>query len=259
MFNRSVAERFDMSKSTLSNTFFRIINVIKSMAPMIITWPTVNKMIEIENKFYNGRNLKKIIGVVDGTYCPIKAPKSQSHSYTNRKKFHSITLQGICDHKMRFIDCSVGYPSSVHDKRVFTNSAIFKNAEIERRNEYFPNERKILGDKAYPILPWCIPPYFDRGRLTDQQRKFNKTHASMRQIVERTYALLFGRFRRLHFLDMNSVKYMPSTILACCVLHNICLQFPEDEEHMQRIFNDGISRARLSATDYRRSNDARNR
>ena len=45
---------------------------------------------------------------------------------------------------------------------------------------YFDNDEKILGDKAYPVESWCIPPFIDRGNLTDRQKQFNKTHASCR-------------------------------------------------------------------------------
>lgn len=45
----------------------------------------------------------------------------------------------------------------------------------------------------------------------------------MRQVIERAFALLKGRWRRLKFLDMNCDNMIPFVILASCVLHNICL------------------------------------
>jgi len=44
----------------------------------------------------------------------------------------------------------------------------------------------------------------------------------MRQVIERAFALLKGRWRRLKFLDMKRDDMIPFVILACCVLHNIC-------------------------------------
>lgn len=46
----------------------------------------------------------------------------------------------------------------------------------------------------------------------------------MRQVIERAFALLKGRFRRLKYLHMSCADLIPYVILACCVLHNICLQ-----------------------------------
>jgi len=42
--------------------------------------------------------------------------------------------------------------------------------------------------------------------------------------VERAFALLKGRFRRLKYLHMSMAELIPCVILACCVLHNLCLQ-----------------------------------
>lgn len=48
-----------------------------------------------------------------------------------------------------------------------------------------------------------------------------------RQVIERAFALLKGRFRRFKFLDMSRLDLIflyPSFIIAACVLHNICLE-----------------------------------
>ena len=52
---------------------------------------------------------------------------------------------------------------------------------------------------------------------------FNETLSGARSVIERAFGLLKGRFRRLKSLDMSNVERIPHVILACCVLHNICL------------------------------------
>lgn len=61
------------------------------------------------------------------------------------------------------------------------------------------------------------------------QKRFNQSHSETRQVIERAFALLKGRFRRLKYLHMNRVNVIPKTILACCVLHNICLNKMDEE------------------------------
>ncbi|KAK9746069.1 7tm Odorant receptor [Popillia japonica] len=94
-------------------------------------------------------------------------------------------------------------------------------------NTHFNEDEYIIGDKAYPTLNWCIPPFIERGRLTPEQIRFNAIHAKTRQVIERAFALLFGRFRRLRYVDMNRVDLIPSTIIAACTLHNVCLVRPD--------------------------------
>lgn len=63
------------------------------------------------------------------------------------------------------------------------------------------------------------------------QNNFNHVLSQTRQTIERAFALLKGRFRRLKYLDMSRINLIPATILACCVLHNICLQNTDDIEN----------------------------
>lgn len=198
------------------------------MAPTIITWPTQEEAIVISEKFAAFSGIPGIIGVVDGSYIPIKAPSVNPEVYINRKCFHGITLQAICDYDRKFTDTFTGYPSSVSDIRIFRNSDIYRMIE-EERDRYFPPNSFIIGDKAYPIMQWCVPPYIDRGNMLEVEKNFNKLHAKARQVIERAFALLFGRLRRLRYLDMNRIDLIPSTIIACCVIHNMCLNY-EDEQ-----------------------------
>lgn len=84
-----------------------------------------------------------------------------------------------------------------------------------------------------------MTPYRDNGHLTERQKNYNFCHSSARMAIERAFGLLKGRFRSLlTVLDMGRVDYIPHFILACCVLHNICL-----------LKNDGITLTELDLTE----------
>lgn len=69
--------------------------------------------------------LGNIIDVIDGSYIPIPAPKKSPNAYLTRKCFPAIILQAICDDRLRIIDAYfAGYPGSIGDRRIFTNSLI---------------------------------------------------------------------------------------------------------------------------------------
>ena len=42
-------------------------------------------------------------------------------------------------------------------------------------------------------------------------------------VIERAFALLKGRFRRLKYVDIDKVDDIPKIVIVACVLHNISL------------------------------------
>lgn len=91
--------------------------------------------------------------------------QKDSLSYKTYKKKYAVILQAVCDSELVFLDCFAGYPGSVGDIRVFRNSDIW--SEVQRDSQlYFPNQEYIIGDKAYPVLRWCISAFHNRGNLT---------------------------------------------------------------------------------------------
>ena len=86
---------------------------------------------------------------------------------------------GVVDHLGHFTDIYVGWPGRVHDARVFSNSGLNSKGQ---NGTLFPDWKKhiagrevpvvILGDPAYPLLPWLMKAFPDNGRLTQQQKTF---------------------------------------------------------------------------------------
>ena len=126
-------------------------------------------------------------------------------------------LVGLCDYT--FMDIYVGWPGSVHDAHVLTNSKLFQEAEA---GTLLPNTTKpingidvpllILGDPAYLMLPWLMKPYSDNGRLTTKQLRFNYRLSRARMVVECAFGRLKGRWRSLLKCNDTNVKFLPKYI-----------------------------------------------
>ena len=67
-------------------------------------------------------------------------------------------------------------------------------------------------------------PYRNNGRLSEEQKNFNREIKAQRSLIERAYRVLKGKERKLHFLDVTNLKYIPSIIGAAVVLHNFILE-----------------------------------
>ena len=101
-------------------------------------------------------------GAIDGTHIPIVAPSECHAEYVNRKGYHSIIMQAVVECKYLYRDVVIGWPGSVHDARVFSNSCIFQKGN---EGKLFPHDLPaeihgvevssfLVADPAYPLLPY---------------------------------------------------------------------------------------------------------
>lgn len=107
----------------------------------------------------------------------------------------------------------------MHDARVFRNSPIYQHL-INERNPLLLPEEHIIGDSAYPLMMNVMTPFRDTGYLTNAQSRYNIKLSSIRSVIERTFGLLKGKFRRLKYMDITDFNLGKKMIAAACVLHN---------------------------------------
>ncbi|XP_029830989.2 protein ALP1-like [Ixodes scapularis] len=212
---RGVADRFGVHKSTLHFVVYEIVLVWARCAPSVIQWPT--QLAQVASQFERKWRLPGVVGAVDGCHVSIKAPKEEQSAFYNRKEFHSVVLQGCCDSRMVFTHVHVGSPGRMNDARILTNSG------LDDILSALPEDLHILGDSAYPLGVNLMRPYKDNGHLTRRQSKFNTTLGASRSVIERAFAQLKGKFRRLKHLDMDNLNMVPMFVMAACVLHNVIL------------------------------------
>ena len=124
---------------------------------------------------------------------------------------------------LQFTDGFISYPGSVSDTKIFRNSEIYKKINLNR-SRYFANDEFIVGDKAYPNSSWCVAPFIRRRILTPNEERLNVMISKARNVIERSFALFFGRFRRLSYLNVNVPESIPAITIAAMVLHNVCLK-----------------------------------
>ena len=80
----------------------------------------------------------------------------------------------------------------------------------------------ILGDPAYPLLPWLLRPYPENKNTERKQRRFNYRLSRARVTVENAFGRWKGRFCRfLKRVDME-LENLVTVIAASCIMHNIC-------------------------------------
>ena len=202
--------------------------IVRTLLKKYIYIPVGNEAIEIVEGFKEKWGFPQCFGAIDGSHIPILPPENNPRDYYNRKGFHSVVLQALVDHEYRFMNVYVGWPGSVHDARILSNSTVFDRGQA---GTLVPNSVKviggvpvpvgILGDPAYPLLPWLVKTYPGIG-LSDKQKKFNQRHCRARVVVECAFGRLKGRWRSLLKRYDSKVEFLSTHVTACCILHNVC-------------------------------------
>ncbi|VDI18195.1 Hypothetical predicted protein [Mytilus galloprovincialis] len=224
---RETAHFFNLSKSTVHQIIKEVCNILVNLRDRIIRWPSPRQQTEIATEVEAVCSLPGVTGFIDGTHIRLSAAIGGERDYYNRKGYPSIQLQAVVDNNMKIINAYTGWPGCVHDARVLRNSSVYIKAEA---GELFSQNYHIFGDNAYPLRNWLVTPFKNFGNLTRQQIKFNKRLSGVRQTVERAFGHLKGRFRRLRDVPLHDHKEVCNLIIACCVLHNLCIINEDDVE-----------------------------
>jgi len=80
----------------------------------------------------------------------------------------------------------------------------------------------VIGDSAYPLLPWVMKPFTQPNVDTAQKRTYNYRICRGRIVVEIAFGRLKARWRRLIKWNDMVFRKVPNVIAAACVLHNMC-------------------------------------
>lgn len=97
-----------MSKSSIREIVYRVLDNLILKRNQFIKWPTLDKAKRSAINFKNKNGFPGIIGCIDGCHIPVSKPSQQHEGYINRKGFHSLLLQGVCNEHRKFIDVECG-------------------------------------------------------------------------------------------------------------------------------------------------------
>ncbi|RWR98177.1 protein ALP1-like protein [Cinnamomum micranthum f. kanehirae] len=124
-----------------------------------------------------------------------------------------------------------------------TDARVLQNALTRGDPLVVPPGRYYLVDAGFANAPGFLAPYRGvryhlkdhRGRTPqDPKELFNKRHSQARNVIERAFGLLKGRFAILRTTPQYDFIHQVSIVHACCTLHNFILEqnyeFDDTEE-----------------------------
>lgn len=124
-FQNFVGDRVGISQPTISRIIPPVLDGIIKLAPQFIKFPwNAAEQIPIKRGFHAIAGLPNTIGAIDCTHVRIKAPSPEAFPYLNRKRYHSINVQVICDADNHLLNVVARFPGGAHDSFIFQNSSV---------------------------------------------------------------------------------------------------------------------------------------
>jgi hypothetical protein len=97
---RTIGDTMGFHKWSVSRSVRDVSEALTNVSPRFIKWPSTDDEKSSNKKgFYAIARFPGVIGAIDGTHVRIMAPSEHESVYVNRKGFHSLNVQAVCNHE----------------------------------------------------------------------------------------------------------------------------------------------------------------
>ncbi|KAM7134853.1 uncharacterized protein RBU57_017028 [Macrochelys suwanniensis] len=227
---QTISPLFGVGPSTVQNCVKEVsYAIVLLLKPLYLRLPSEQELENMVRIFSARWGFPHCIGALDSLHVPIHAPAHLGADYCNSQGWHSVLTQVTVDGLGQFWDICAGFPGSMENSTVLENSSLWV---LAREGRLFPTPLKhfmgraqkyvLLGDASYPLRNWILKPYPEDGPLTPQQVQFNYRLKRAHSVIENAFLRLKARWQFLLKCDDCSLDLLPTVILACCTLHNVC-------------------------------------
>ncbi|MQL88129.1 hypothetical protein Taro_020677 [Colocasia esculenta] len=254
---RYLARHHQLSPALVSKATNAVTRLLSTkLYPDYVRIPAGQRLLQTIQSFRDLTSLPNMCGAIDGS--PIKLRRAppppplaagaeadgderspSQDAYQCRHGYPAVLLQVVADARKIFWDVCVKAPGSSDDVSHFRDSVLYsrltageilRDAVVSVRGHHV--RPYIVGDWAYPLMSFLLTPFTSDGNGTPLQNAFDSAVMKGRAAsVEAALGLLKGRWRILRDLNVG-INHAAQTIVACCVLHNMCqiAGEPEDED-----------------------------
>nr|GMC87602.1 putative nuclease HARBI1 [Ipomoea batatas] len=240
---KTLASRYGLEPYLISKITNMVTRLLATkLYPEFIKIPVSRRrLVETTQGFQELTLLPNVCGAIDGTPVRLHHLPSDtinSSMYYCRYGFPSILLQVVADHKKIFWDVCVKSPGGFDDATHFRDSLLYNrlisgdivwDKVINVRGQHV--RPYIVGDWGFPLLSFLLTPFSWNRTGSPAQNAFDEALMKGRKMVEEAIGLLKGRWKILQNLNVG-LTHAPQTIVACCVLHNLCQIAREPEPEL---------------------------
>uniref|UniRef100_A0A3Q3K9V7 Putative nuclease HARBI1 n=1 Tax=Monopterus albus TaxID=43700 RepID=A0A3Q3K9V7_MONAL len=208
-----MGDTIGISQASMSRCVSNVTRALVEKAPQFITFNRDPSSREQSfHEFQRVAGFPGVLGVLDCVQVAIKAPNSEDSSYVNKKGFHSVGCQLVCNAQGLLLSAETHWPGGLKDADVLERSALCKQLQdteegwllgetrilevkSEKVQQMLQRSFCLLGDRRYPLKKWLMTPV--NCPESPAEFQYNVAHTATHEIVDRAFRAIQTRFKCL--------------------------------------------------------------
>lgn len=237
---RIISTLFGVGKSTVCKCVRDMCHsIVALLSSEYMHAPTEQELKESARLFFSQIGFPHCVAAVATLHTAILTPSHNAQDYANSADWLSVMSQVLVNGRGQFWDVCASFPGGTDPAEILQNSSLWATAE---EGGFTPSEPStfmgtplrymLVGQPCYPLQCWLLTAFMDKKKsksrsssLSPSQRSFNLHMEQALRVSDEALLRLRARWQCLSKRNDCGLDVVPTMVLACCILHNIC------EEH----------------------------
>ncbi|XP_061365685.1 protein ALP1-like [Gastrolobium bilobum] len=219
--NRIIKRQFMRSDQTISRQFTKVLQAVLRCHTVLLKRlePVLENSTDDKWKWF-----KNCLGALDGTHIKVNPLQAYKPRYRTRKGEIATNVLGVCSQDAQFIYVLPGWEGSAADSKVLKDAISRTNGLRVPKGYYYMCDAGYMNEEGF-LTPYKGQRYHlsewrHGAQPTTPQEFFNMKHSGARNVLERCFEMLKGRWAIVRSKSFYPVKTHCRIITACCLLHN---------------------------------------
>ncbi|XP_028995729.2 uncharacterized protein LOC114848960 [Betta splendens] len=234
---RTISSLFGVGKSTVCRCVRDMCHAIVALlSSLYLRPPSAQDLEDSAQLFLSHWGFPHCVAAVSTLHTAIITPSNNASDYANHGGWLSVMSQVVVSGRGQFWDVCASFPGGTDPADILQNSSLWATASEGGLSPSLPPvfmgrplRYVLLGEACFPLQGWLMKAYpEEQGRgarhtaPVESQRLFNRQTARALRVSEEALLRLRARWQCLSKRNDCGLDLVPTMILACCILHNVC-------------------------------------
>ncbi|XP_053702065.1 uncharacterized protein LOC128747868 [Synchiropus splendidus] len=231
---RIISNMFGVGKSTVCRCVRDMCHTIVALlGDLYMKKPSDTELHESAGLFSSRWGFPHCVAAIATLHTAILTPSNNSSDYSNPAGWLSVLSQVAVSGRGLFWDVCASFPGSTDPADILQNSSLWSTVSEGGLSPEPPPifmgrplRYVLIGEPCYPLQKWLMKAYTDeqsrKPTLNESQQQFNRRLSRALGVTTEAVLRLRGRWQCLSKRNDCGLDVVPTMILACCILHNIC-------------------------------------